>query len=130
VTIPPILCALFSLLLTGCRSSADRDVSYQHIAYERLGKHVEFVPNADSSFVLCLHHDDSPPPMTGIRFFVWDRHNGTMLLQDSLMQADVFWIDATHIRVVSSPEVSSGDDIPDRGYVFDVREGRKSPVKQ
>jgi hypothetical protein len=129
-TMRAVLCASFLLSLAGCRDNAGREVSYQEIARQRLGKNVEFLPNADSSFMLCVQREYSRPPLIRLRFLVWDFSTGRILLQDSLMQADVFWSDPTHVRVVSSPEAPGEEVNTARGYVFDVLEGRKTTIKQ
>jgi hypothetical protein len=57
-----------------------------------------------------------------LRFFVFDVARHTVLYEDSLEQAEVFWINPSEIRVVSTPEVTSGDEAPDGGYIYDTRE--------
>ncbi len=123
-----VVCASFLLSLAGCRNDAGREVSYQEIAHQRLGKNVEFIPNADSSLMLCVQRDNSRQPLIQLRFLVCEYSTGNILLQDSLMQADVFWSDRTHVRVVSSPEAPGEEEAG--GYIFDVLEHRKTTVKQ
>lgn len=123
-----IVIAPFALSVTGCHRNVVRDTtgSYRDIAHARFGKNVEFIPNVDSSFMLCVHREESPgQPIGSTCFMVYDMDRGTVILDDSLGSSQVFWIDSDRIRVATSPETVNGDVSPEGGYSFDVRQRKK-----
>jgi len=124
------LLSIAVILFPACQQGRDTTdpgkASYVSIANDRYGKNSEFVPNADSSFILCLKREETPgQPIVSIRFFVFDIARHEVLYEDSLEQAEVFWINPSEIQVVSTPEVTSGDESPGGGYIYDVRERKR-----
>jgi hypothetical protein len=120
-----------SVLLPACQQGRDAmdpgKASYTSIAMDRYGNNVEFMPNMDSSFVLCVNRMESAgQPIVTVRFFVYDIAQHRVLYEDSLEQAEVFWMNPSQVRVVSTPEVTSGDEAPGAGYIYDVRSRERS----
>jgi hypothetical protein len=130
---PGTLTALLSIvviLFPACQQGRDAadpgKTSYVSIANDRYGRNVEFIPNADSSFILCINREETPgQPIMSLRFFVFDVARDEILYEDSLDQAEAYWINPSEVRVVSTPEVTSGDESPGGGYIYDVRERKR-----
>ncbi|MDH3252414.1 MAG: hypothetical protein OEM41_06445 [Ignavibacteria bacterium] len=121
---------ILSILLPACQQGRDATdpgkASYVSIANDRYGKNVEYIPNVDSSFILCVNRQESAgQPVVTLRFFVYDAVGHKVLFEDSLEQAAVFWMNSSQLRVVSTPEVSSGDEAPGGGYIYDARAREK-----
>ena len=93
--------------------------SYQTIAYEKLGKSIQFLENADQSLVLC-YQQTKPGQKT--RFLVMDKTKQTIVHEQSIgIGGKVEWHDPTHIKIIDPPGVYNRNSGPNSyTYFFNV----------
>ncbi|HTY39125.1 MAG TPA: hypothetical protein VMH23_18545 [Bacteroidota bacterium] len=132
-----LLCVLFSCRAT--EATGGRELAYQTIAEQKLGKGAECILNSSRSAVLCLMKSKPTQlqPQQQVSFFVFDVGTKAIIFEDVLPNASVKWMDATSVLVLVTPgtQRDNADSVPaGSGYVFDLltrttRELRSSDVR-
>ncbi len=89
------------------------------------------MPNADSSFSIVIEQPqpDAMNPHPFLKFFVYSHENGEVIFEDNLASANVEWLDATRLRVSTTPGiVSEAKESKAHGYIFDCNSLKKKSL--
>lgn len=117
---------LYSVLCIACgptRSAMNAQTPHKKIAEEKFGSGVEYFYNNRQSHVLCakITRSTAEHPNHAVRFFVFDIKAGRLIFEDSMVDGEVQWMDATRIRVTKRfGMVTKSGERGVQSYVYDV----------
>jgi len=110
------------LLVVSCNKKTQTNSmsdSYRSIAFDKLGKSIQFIENADQSLVLC--YQETKPGQKS-RFLVMDKTKQTIIHEQSIgIGGKVEWHSPTHIKIMDPPGVYNRNSGPNSyTYFFNV----------
>ncbi len=119
------------LLISGCKSNqnlfqvngSDSKQIYQHIAHKKYGEHVEFIPNANWTYMLCQKEksDHQPIPNQVLEFFVYDIKNQEIIYENKMANVKVDWYNNTQLMITNQRGYITGPtDTGKWTYIFDL----------
>ncbi len=104
---------------------------YETIAIERYKDRIEYVFNESKVFVLCIHSNKptAKMPESIVSFFVYDLKMNRVILEESIRDGSVRWIDEQRIEIVQKTgTVSKEDQSRVQRYVYDVMTQKKTEI--
>lgn len=118
------------MIAAGCGSSQRHEglEDYHALARQRFGTEFTTELNKSGSLALCIHEPKSAQlsPRMKVRFLVFDLTLQRALLDDSLDNGKIRWLNDTQLQIDLLPEVIDGSETPDQlGYIYDVPSRRK-----
>ncbi|KAB2878692.1 hypothetical protein F9K33_12075 [bacterium] len=118
----PFLIIIF--LVFSCASSKEAQEKYKSLAIEKYKENVDYVYNESKSFVLCVNASKPTAlkPLHRVRFFVYDIKNDAIVMEETVVDGSVRWINDHAIEVSYTLGLDSKDPaVPHFGtYKFDV----------
>jgi len=107
-----------------CTRQAQTDPRHdiEQLAAARAMQPTGVMPNADSSYSIVMEQPqpDAMNPHPFLKFFVYSHENGKVIFEDNLASGKIEWLDATRLRVSTTPGiVSEAEESKTHGYIFD-----------
>jgi hypothetical protein len=114
----------------GCGSSRNNEGMESYLAFARLKYSTDFMTelNENGSFALCMHKpkSSSTSARSKVHFFVYDLARQMVMVDDSLDNGTVGWLNDTQLDIDLLPEMIDGSETPERlGYIYDLYSQRK-----
>jgi hypothetical protein len=106
-------------------------VPYKHIAEERLGEGVVYLPNENQTLVLCKKTEapNAPALVNTLRFLVIDLKTAAIVYEDRQVNANVEWFTPTQLKiskilgiVQTNPQPGTSD------YIYDLQKKQQLPT--
>ncbi len=113
--------------------------SYQDIAEAKYNENIEYIFNADTSYVLCIKQfkPTNQTPFLKLNFFVYLLKSMQIVFEESLGRGHVKWLNNHQLQVFLIPGIIKGDEKQSQkfyGYIYDLVHHKKiynsNPVDQ
>lgn len=119
------------ILITSCSKSiqVSRTVDYEAIAREKYGQEAySCEDNPAESFVLCKHQiSDQSEPFKSWEYFVYDKLNKAIVLENSVEKGNVKWFSNTELEVTKTPgTMAQGQTMEDYTWILDIISGKRT----
>jgi len=131
-----IMCLLFGCVQTNKlrkQETFDSTKTYQQIAQQKFGEHIEYKLNLDKSYALCqkVIPESALKPNQLIEFFVYDIQKGEIIYENKIARAKISWYNNTQLLVVEQKGyVTNPSDTGKLTYIFDLQSKKKITSNQ
>jgi hypothetical protein len=100
---------------------------YELMAEEKYKGYVDYIPNTDSSFIICINQDkpNAENPFPTLNFCVFSITKDTIIYEESLANGKVYWKNDYQIKVDFSPGQVQNDKEPYQYYIYDLIKKKK-----
>ncbi len=131
-----IMCLLFGCVQTNKLRQQETFYStktYQQIAQQKFGEHIEYKLNSDKSYALCqkVIPESALKPNQLIEFFVYDIQKGEIIYENKIARAKISWYNNTQLLVVEQKGyITDPSDTGKLSYIFDLQSKKKITSNQ
>lgn len=120
---------LVIFMLVQCKNAEQNQADgYKALAEQQLGADVEYIPNGDSSFILCFtKQKDESNSGYGVSFLVFDAKEMKMVYEEEIGRGTVSWHSDNELALFYTPGIMRNDQTRDDfTYIYHV--GTKEKV--
>jgi len=130
------LIILVSFLNVGCSGSAQVNTPDKtmltKITEQKFSENNSILFNEDKTYALCLNN--SKKQLTGpVSFFIYSLKSDKIILEDSIAQGSLKWLNDSQIEVKTIPGIvkgGEGENTAAHGYIFDLNLQQKLSINK